>query len=376
MRRLLAALPVLAIALAGCQAAASTAAAGHSAAATSHPPATPQPQPSGPSRGSPSIMIVGDSITQGSAGDYTWQFRLYEHLLADGYTPRMVGPYHSLYNNVTKTEGDLSYADPDFPHANDAYWGMTLLREKNAIGGIVATYRPDYLLVLLGLDDLFWYGVSQPEMRANLLSFIDAARAARPHLRILLGLIPPDIHTESSRSFAASVARYNQTIVTTAARLSTARSPIAVVRDGTGLNVAADTWDGTHLNANGEVRIAAAFADVLAARFHLGRAYPTPFPVLPTGPLVHPRLTATAAGTGKVKLSWTLVPGANDYYVFVKDLTQGNLAFRKLTWPLSPAKEPWTVSLLVSGDKYVFQLQACKGTDCNAFSNAVTITAR
>jgi hypothetical protein len=320
-------------------------------------------------------MIVGDSITQGSAGDYTWQFRLYEHLRADGYTPRMVGPYHSLYNNLTKTEGDLSYADPNFQHANDAYWGMTLLREKNAIGGIVATYRPQYLLVLLGLDDLFWYGLSQPDMTANLGSFIHAARATRPHIRILLGLIPPDIHTESSRKFAASVARYNRTIITTAARLSTARSPIAVVRDGAGLSVAADTWDGTHLNADGEVKVAAAFADVLAARFHLGSAYPTPFPVLPTGPLVHPRLTVTPAGTGKVRLSWTPAPGANDYFVFVKDVTQGDLGFRKLTWPLAPAKDPWTVSLLVSGDSYAFQLQACKGTDCNALSNVATITA-
>jgi len=321
-------------------------------------------------------MIVGDSITKGSSGDYTWQYRLYEHLRADGVRPRMVGPYHWLFNNVTKVGGDQTYADPRFEHANDASWGMALLREKNVIGAKVATYRPDYLLVLLGLDDLFWYGVSQPDMAANLAGFIAAARAARPQIRIVLGLIPPDIHEQTNPAFAASVARYNHTIFATASQLSTARSPIAVARDGAGISVAADLWDGTHPNANGEIKIAAAFADVLASRFHLGSAYHRPFPVLPTGPLTHPRLTVTPSRTaGQAKLSWTLVPGADGYRVYLKDLTLRELRFRPLPWPLSPAHNPWTVSLLTSGHSYAFELRACKGADCGAYSNVTRITA-
>jgi hypothetical protein len=320
-------------------------------------------------------MIVGDSITEGSSGDYTWQYRLYEHLRADGVRPRMVGPYHWLFNNVKKVEGDQSYADPRFQHANDASWGMALFREKNNIGAKVATYRPRYLLVLLGLDDMFWYGISQPDMAANLAGFIAAARAARPHIRIVLGLIPPDIH-ETDPAFAASVASYNRTIVSTASQLSTSGSPIAVARDRAGINVAADLWDGTHPNANGEIKFAAAFADVLARKFHLGRPYPRPLPVLPTGPLRHPRLTVTPSGpTGKAKLSWTLVPGAAGYRVYVKDMTRRETKFRQLPWPLSPAQDPWTVSLLTSGDTYDFKLQACKGVDCGAYSNVASVTA-
>src|SRR5215469_9183992 len=89
--------------------------------------------PGQPSGGSPRIMIVGDSITQGSSGDYTWQYRLYEHLRADGVSPRMVGPYSWLFNNVTNVQGDCSYADPKFERANDAMWGMTLFEERAAI---------------------------------------------------------------------------------------------------------------------------------------------------------------------------------------------------------------------------------------------------
>jgi lysophospholipase L1-like esterase len=382
-RRRAAALAVVAVAVAGCQVAAAGGAAGQtraSAAARSSPsssvPSPSSPVPGPPSGRSPRIMIVGDSITEGSSGDYTWQYRLYEHLRADGIRPQMVGPYHWLFNNVTKAEGDQTYADPGFQRANDATWGMTLLHEKDVIGAKVSTYRPGYLLVLLGLDDLFWYGISQPDMAANLASFIAAARAARPHIRIVLGLVPPDIHQQTSQAFAASVARFNRTISATASRLSTASQPIAVARDGAGINVATDLWDGTHPNANGEIKIAAAFADVLASSFHLGSTYPRPFPVLPTGPLIHPRLTVRpSAGAGQAKLSWTLVPGADGYRVYVKDLTQSEVRFKRLPWPLSPAQNPWTISLLTPGDTYAFKLQACKGVDCGASSSVATVTA-
>ncbi|HEX4657676.1 MAG TPA: GDSL-type esterase/lipase family protein [Streptosporangiaceae bacterium] len=377
-RRHAAALAVAAVALAVCQLA-PAGAAGAATAGVSSAAAQPAPCPpvSGqPSGGSVRIMIVGDSISEGSSGDYTWQYRLYEHLRADGVSPQMVGPYNWLFNNVTNVDGDCSYADPRFEHAHDARWGMTLLSEKGAIGGKVATYRPSYLLVLLGLDDIFWYGVSQPGMAANLKSFIAAARAARPRIRIVLGLIPPDIHQQTDPAFAASIASYNQTISSTAAQLSTIASPIAVAQDGTGINVAADLWDGTHPNANGEVKIAAGFADVLASRFHLGGAYPTPFPVLPTGPLTQPQLTVRPSGTaGQAVLSWTLSPGAEGYYVYLRDVTRGETAFTQLPWPLSPTQDPWTAGLLTTGDTYAFKLQACKGVDCGAFSNVATVTA-
>jgi GDSL-like Lipase/Acylhydrolase family len=379
-RRNAAALTAAAVALATCQLAA-TGTAGASTAAPGRVAAAAQPTPcpavpGQPTGGSPRIMIVGDSITQGSSGDYTWQYRLYEHLRADGVSPQMVGPYSWLFNNVTSVQGDCSYADPRFERANDAMWGMALFAEKNAIRAKVATYRPGYLLVLLGLDDIFWYGISQPDMAANLRGFIAAARAAQPRIRIVLGLIPPDIHQQTEPAFAASIATFNKTISSAAGQLSTTASPIAVADDGTGINVAADLWDGTHPNANGEVRIAAGFADALASRFHLGRAYPTPFPVLPTGPLTAPQLTATPSSTpGQAVLSWTLAPGANGYYVYLRDVTTNQTTFTRLPWALSPSQNPWTAGLLTSGDAYAFKLQACKGSDCGAFSNVASVTA-
>jgi hypothetical protein len=375
--RHVAALVMVAVAVATCHVTAAGAAdAGRGEASAAAQPAPCPSVPGQPSGGSPRIMIVGDSISQGSSGDYTWQYRLYGHLRADGVSPQMVGPNNWLFNNVTNVEGDCSYADPKFENANDAVWGLTLFSQIDTIGATVTTYQPDYLLVLLGLDDIYWYGISQPDMAANLASFIAAARTARPNIRIVLGLIPPDIHQQTDPAFAANVAAYNQTISSTASQLSTAASPIAVAQDGTDINVAADLWDGTHPNANGEVKIAAGFADALASQFQLGSAYPTPFPVLPTGPLTHPQLTVTPSATaGQAVLSWTLAPGANGYYVYQKNVTQGDTTFTKLPWPLSPTQNPWTAGLLVTGDTYDYELQACKGADCGAFSNVASVIA-
>jgi hypothetical protein len=367
---------VLALGLTACQLAAARHAPSH--AGRLRPAPRPRPAASVPGQplgGRPRIMIVGDSVTEGSSGDYTWQYRLYEHLLADGISPHMVGPYGWLYNNVTHAKKDHSYANPNFEHANDASWGMALSREKNAIGRKVATYQPDYLLVLLGLNDLFWYGLSERAMADNLASFIAAARAARPQIRIMLGLIPPDIH-ERNAAFAASVASYNRAISSSAARLSTTESPIAVAEDGSGVSVTADLWDGTHPNANGEIKIAAAFADTLASRFQLGQPYPKPYPVLPTGPLIQPRLTVRRSSTARqAVLTWTLAPGANSYFVYIKDVTRQDTGFTRLPYPLPVSRDPWTAGLLNSGDAYTFRVQACKGFDCGAFSNPASVTA-
>ena len=343
------------------------------------PPPSASSQPVQPVQGrgsSPRIMIVGDSITQGSSGDYTWQYWLYEHLKADGISPRMVGPDHWLHNNVTGGNDEVSYANPDFGHANDTIWGMTLAREKTAIGPAVKTYRPGYLLVLLGLDDLFWFGTSQPTMAANLVTFIASARSAEPNIKIAFGLIPPDIHTKTNPRFAANVVTYNAAIVSTVARLTTAQSPIALAAD-TDLDVTAELWDGTHPNTNGQFKIAAAFADALAGKLGLGAAYPTPFPVMPAGPLTHPRLkVARTNGHGEAKLSWTLVPGANGYYVYVRQVTIGQSAFKRLPFPLPPGRDPFTAGLLNPGGTYSFKVQACKGSDCGAFSNVASIVVR
>jgi len=262
---------------------------------------------------------------------------------------------------------------------DDAYVnGNKVVISAQVSGTVIAVLADDTQLVKAGqalvrLDPIDAEIVEAPTNEAE---FIAAARTADPHIRIVLGLIPPDVHERTNPAFAAGVVGYNRTINSTTAQLSTTTSPIAVAADGARISVAADLWDGTHPNTNGQIRIAAGFADVLARRFRLGKLYPTPFPVMPTGPLTPPRLIVRPSLTpGQAVLLWTLVPGAESYYVYVKDVTKGNTVFKRLPYPLSPKQNPWRAGLLTAGNIYAFKLQACKGADCGAYSNQGTVTA-
>jgi fibronectin type 3 domain-containing protein len=333
---------------------------------------SPCPQvPGQPTGGSPRLMVVGDSISQGSSGDYTWRYRLYKQLVADGVSPQMVGPSNWLINNVTGVQGDCAYADPAFENAHDAVWGRQLADEKDTIQAEVTGSQPDYLLVLIGINDLAFGVTDVPGAEANLKAFVANARAANPDIRIVLGELLPKANPGSA--LASEITQYNADLPTIASQLSTSSSPVVMADDASAVDPSADLWDGTHPNANGEVKIAAGFLNALASNFGLGAPYPTPLPTLPVGPLVPPQVTATV-GDGQAVLSWTLSPGADTYVVYERDATNNQTGFMRLPIPLPTSSDPWTAGGLVPGATYQFEVRAAKGLDEGAFSNAVTVT--
>lgn len=61
-------------------------------------------------------MFVGDSMTIGSTGDFTWRYRMWQHLNATFDGPyRIVGPRHTLHDPVEGAATSSAYADPGFP---------------------------------------------------------------------------------------------------------------------------------------------------------------------------------------------------------------------------------------------------------------------
>jgi hypothetical protein len=210
-------------------------------------------------------MVIGDSLTQGSAGDFTWRYRLYNALTAAGVTITYEGPYTDLFDNVANTwDSNHTYADPNFDQHHDARWGETLQTAAGLIQNDVITYSPDYLRVLLGLNDMAWGFSDAADTESHLKAFIAAARAAKPDERFIFGEIPPDTREQSDPAFAAMIADYNNRLVSDAAALSTPQSSIFVTGGGADIVPATDTWDGTHPNAQGDQKIAASFANALA----------------------------------------------------------------------------------------------------------------
>ncbi|WP_338698768.1 GDSL-type esterase/lipase family protein [Streptomyces sp. Q6] len=223
------------------------------------------------------IMIVGDSISHGSSGDWTWRYFFWKHLKNEGLSIDLVGPKDTLDNIRTEEVGDddATYADPEFDRDHDAQWGRPYVQEKDVIEAKVAEYEPEYLLVLLGINDLFWYGVTPDRFAANLREFLANARRPAPDVRIVIGTVLETQKALDDPEFAKLVAATNEQL-----RAVAAESGVAVAETAAEFSAPEHTWDGTHPNPNGELRIAAAFADRLAETYGLGAPYPRPYPVL------------------------------------------------------------------------------------------------
>jgi len=326
------------------------------------------------------VMVVGDSISQGSAGDFTWRYQFYRHETATaGVRLDLVGPRDDLFDNVANTFNDNhTYVDPAFDQDHDAIWGRTLADAATAIQSTVQAYAPDYLLVLLGINDLVW-GVGDPAgTEARLRTFIAQARAANPDQRFVFGVLLPNTRMATDAALAAAVADYNTRLRQAVAELSTSDSPMVIAETGADFVPGTDTWDGLHPNARGDVKIAAAFADALAGKFDdhshgpgFGTPYPRPYPNVPIGPQTAPELTV-APDDASATLSWTLSPGATGYYVYVKNVTAGETTFTKL--PNPPPGPTWVATSLVNGSTYQFQLGTTKGTAEGVLSNIASVT--
>ncbi|MET8567901.1 GDSL-type esterase/lipase family protein [Streptomyces sp. NPDC004783] len=219
------------------------------------------------------IMPVGDSMTIGSAGEHTWRYRLWQHLCATYGGPfTLVGPREALHDRTTDAPTSHGYADPDFPRGHLAGWGEGWHHMAPLIEEAVRAHRADVLLVSLGLIDLGFY--TNPEQTAdNVRAFVAGARAANPRVRTAVMPVVTNIRVEADASFADQVHRFNDLLAKTVTDLDTPRSPLLLVPPPEAYDFHTDTYDGTHPNADGEHRIAGAFADALYEDWGLGGPY-------------------------------------------------------------------------------------------------------
>lgn len=317
----------------------------------------------GPTR----IMLVGDSVTQGSAGDFTWRYRLWTQLRSEGLDVDFVGPRSDLFDNVTKKHGSDAYADPDFDRDHAARWGASIAVPDVDIGTLVATYEPDVVIEMLGVNDLTWGDRSPEDVVADVSQFVADARAVDPALEFVLA--------HQVQTWAENVPEFNELLDSAASAMSTANSPVVVSRPDIGFEEVADTWDHAHPNAQGELVIAAAQADALA-ELGIGSTYPRPLPSLPLGPRTPAVLEAWSQDEA-VALAWVGPPGADGEYVWIRDVTPG-AGWGWVRTSLALPGNGWVYSGLVNGHTYEFRLEAAKGFQSanDVSSNVVAVVPR
>lgn len=217
------------------------------------------------------IMPVGDSMTVGCAGDHTWRSLLWRHLSStDPGVFRFVGPRTTLH------EESREYADPAFPEAARGHlsaWGHGWIHHAPVIHDVTRAYRPDVLLVSLGLIDLGFY-TDADQTAANVRLFLSEARRAQRRLRFVLLPVLPNVRVTTDPAFAGQVDRFNTLLGALAAEGSTPESPLLLASVPGGWHHPRDTHDGTHPSLSGEQRMAAAFADAMHQAWGIGHGYP------------------------------------------------------------------------------------------------------
>ncbi|MCC3771452.1 GDSL-type esterase/lipase family protein [Streptomyces sp. UNOC14_S4] len=221
-------------------------------------------------------MFVGDSMTIGSAGDFTWRYRMWQHLCTTYGAPfRIVGPRCRLHDPATGSPDALAYADPGFPErarAHLAGWGEGWLHMAPLIADAVRETRADTLLVSLGLIDLGFY--TGPEQTIdNVRAFIAGAREGNPRVRAVLLPVIHNIRAATDPAFAAQVDRFNELLGKAVADLDAPGSSLLLASAPRDWDRDRDTYDGTHPTPSGEHRLAAAFAEAMHQAWEVGEAY-------------------------------------------------------------------------------------------------------
>lgn len=186
------------------------------------------------------VMPLGDSITEGSDGAVTWRYHLEKKLVAAGLRVDYVGSRRGVQRGRPRFD--------DFDADHEGHWGWTSGEVRARIDEWARSARPDVVLLHLGTNDL---GGDPAAIATNLAAIVDALRAANPNVAILVArLIPvagvPRPILDSARDATERMAREKTTV----------RSPIVVVRQDEGFDVARDTYDGIHPNDAGERKMA------------------------------------------------------------------------------------------------------------------------
>jgi lysophospholipase L1-like esterase len=316
-------------------------------------PATPEPV---------RILLLGDSVTQGSAGDWTWRYRLWQHFEDAGAAVDLVGPRNDLWDDITKVHGSNDYVDPDFDTDHAARWGMQVEVPDVPAGRLVEENHPDVVVVMLGVNDLL-LGATPDAVARRTTDLVAEIRAADPTADVVLA--------EATQTWFGGVSAFNGLLDDVASEADEPGSRVVLARTASRYDQDADTWDNSHPNARGEVKIAAAVADALAG-IGVGPPADRPLPAVQVGPRTGAELRAVA-GIGAATLTWSGPPGATAQYVWQRDVTQGT-RWRRL--PLQVAGPTWTAGLLTPGHRYRFRLQPVKGDDepqGAVFSNAVVV---
>ncbi len=290
------------------------------------------------------VICVGDSISQGQQGDWTWRYRIWQWFQANGIPIQMVGPYKGtkspppavqpapppLYgspadHSFTTDGGYARGVDPGFLSNSNhfAVWGRAAAVDKDLIQGVLQQNPADIMLLFLGFNDLGWFYSDVEGTLGSIQALISNARSVNPSLKFAVANVPHRSHIVGRDDLVTMTEQYNSILPGFLTQMSTAQSPIHLV-DIAGNYDCHDTggcpsgYDGLHPNAWGEYQLASAFSQTLVNDFKIGTS-PLAVPAQGDPSLgrdlsVPANVKAMSSPQG-VTVTWDAVYGAYSYDV-------------------------------------------------------------
>lgn len=95
-----------------------------------------------------------------------------------------------------------------------------MLQDCDVIGDMVTKYNPDFLLVLLGFNDIGWLVSDAEGTFESMKTFIDEARAAKPNIKMALGNVPQRRFMNCREDLPIKTDIYNSLLAAAIPRLS------------------------------------------------------------------------------------------------------------------------------------------------------------
>jgi hypothetical protein len=329
----------------------------------------------------PKVLVMGDSISNGWEGAYTWRYRLWQHLNEATSDAQFLFVGHrsgteDMYDNPsdvaningTPPPADSFDADPTdgtyrvntWASNHDAVWGWPVHLAMGEAESEVSSSGANCLIIELGINDIIW-GINSPSGTiGDIGTLIANARAANPNLRIVVANL---LHTIPNPQFPyinPDITTFNDDLPSAVAGWSTSQSPVVEADISSNYDPDTDTYDGVvHPNGVGEYIIAAGFENALSTGFGLGAsADPVPSSVPELTMTAPPSITASTVPQG-ILIQWGHTYGATGYYLYSADVTAGAAGFTSL--PLPVQGDHWYDRWVLPGHTYDFYVTAVHG---------------
>ncbi|OHE92820.1 fibronectin type III domain-containing protein [Colletotrichum orchidophilum] len=335
------------------------------------------------------IMIVGDSMSHGHEGDFTWRYRLWQWLKHESIDFEFVGPYRGTKTPDQPHPPQPPALEDDLPtgadvaidrggyaagvHFNSHHfsaWGRQATQCKDLIKDQVAQFRPDYLLVMLGFNDMGW-GVADAENTLGAMrELVNNARTAKSDIKFAIADVPMRTPMDGAETLPPMVEKYSQLLQISIENWTTVESPAKLVEIRHGYDCSHGSYDGLHPNALGEYQIARAFSQTLFRQFRSGRkelSIPQEVPQRPTP--VPANVVAEAVPYG-ISVTWDPTYGALGYDV--RSQKNESLSWNEARVDVAQYDSTWTRE----GDEYQYQIRSCNGESLkSAWSTTVSAIA-